>query len=57
MTKPVTTANRVKASNKRRKDAGLIQGKVWFHPDDSDAVRAYAAKRPKTKQILTALKK
>lgn len=54
-TKPLSDADRTKRSNQRRKDAGLIHGKVWMHPDEAAKVRAYAAKQPKTKAILSML--
>lgn len=50
-----TGAQRVAASVKRRKDKGLIQAKVWVHPDEAKAVREYAAKKPLTKSIIKEL--
>jgi len=50
--KALTGAQRQARSVQRRKDAGLIQAKVWVHPDEAAAVRAYAAKKPKTKAAL-----
>lgn len=54
--KPLTASQRVKRSNQRKRDAGLINPRVWMHPDDAGKVRAYAAKQPKTKAILKSLK-
>lgn len=48
-------AERTRAYNNRRKDAGLIQIKVFVHPDDAPATRNYAARRPATKAVLTNL--
>lgn len=53
--KPVSGADRTRNSVKRKKDAGLIQAKVWVHPDEAAKVRAYAAKQPKTKAINSEL--
>ncbi len=53
--KPMTGAQRVSRSVRLRKDAGLTQIKVWVHPDDADAVRTYAAKKPETKALLATL--
>lgn len=50
--KVLTGAQRVARSVQKKKDAGLIQAKVWVHPDEADAVRAYAGKKPLTKQCL-----
>jgi len=50
-----TPAERTKKSVKKRKDAGLIQIKVWVDPEEADAVRKYAARKPKTKAILKGL--
>lgn len=55
MSKPIPLADRVRNSVKRRKAAGLIQAKVWVHPDEAGAVRKYAAKKPLTKAILKEL--
>ncbi|MCH9712690.1 MAG: hypothetical protein K0U20_08720 [Proteobacteria bacterium] len=54
-TKAMTGAERVARSVKRRKDVGLIQAKVWVHPDEADAVRNYAGKKPQTKAALASL--
>jgi len=54
-TKAMTGAERTRRSVKLRKDAGLIQAKVWVHPDEADAVRAYASKKPATKAVLATL--
>ena len=53
--KALTGAARVARSVRLRKNAGLIQAKVWVHPDEADAVRAYAGKKPKTKAINATL--
>lgn len=50
-----TSAERTKRSVKKRKDAGLIQIKVWVDPEEADAVRKYAARKPLTKVILKEL--
>lgn len=50
-----TQAERTKRSVKKRKDAGLMHIKVWVHPDEVEAVRKYAARKPKTKAILKGL--
>ena len=52
---PKTNAEAVRDHVKRRKAAGLIQAKVWVHPEEADAVRRYAARKPKTKEILQEL--
>lgn len=54
--KPVSNADRTRNSVQKYKDAGLIQAKVWVHPDEAAAVRVYAAKKPKTKTVLKKLK-
>ena len=46
-----TSAQRTQAYKQRRKDAGLIQIKVWVHPGEGSLVRKYAASRPLTKKI------
>ena len=48
----LTGAQRQARSVKRKKAAGMIQAKVWVHPDEAAKVRAYAAKQPKTKAAL-----
>lgn len=53
---PVSQADRTRSSVQKYKDAGLIQAKVWVHPDEAPATRAYAGKKPKTKAILSKLK-
>ena len=55
--KPMTGADRTRASTKKYKAAGLIQAKVWAHPDEAPGVRAYAAEQPLTKAILDELKR
>ncbi len=50
--KPKSNADSVRDSVKRKKDAGLIQAKVWVHPEEAAAVRKYAARKPKTKECL-----
>lgn len=40
----------------RRNDAGLIEIKVWTHPDEAPSVRNYARKNPLTAAILEAIK-
>lgn len=52
-----TGAQRVAGSVKRYKDAGLIQAKVWVHPEEADSVRTYASKKPLTKAIRKELKR
>lgn len=54
--KPLTGAQRVAASVERYRAAGLVQVKIWTHPDEAEAVRMYAAKKPLTKAIREALK-
>lgn len=39
---PLSDAERQKQRNKRILDAGLVQRKVVGHPDDFDAIRAFA---------------
>lgn len=51
-----SNAEMVRDSNQRKKDAGLIYGKVWMHPEEAAAVRKYAAKKPKTKACLEKVK-
>ncbi len=53
--KAQTVTQRVRASNQRKKDAGLKQIKIWVHPDDVIAVRNYVDKKPMTKAINQAL--
>ena len=55
--KPMTGAERTRASTQKYRAAGLIQAKVWTHPDEAPGVRAYAAEQPLTKAILDELKK
>ncbi len=50
-----TNADYVRDHVARRKEAGLIQAKVWVHPEEADAVRKYAARKPKTKEIMKRL--
>lgn len=54
-TKAVPGNKRTQKSVQKRKDAGLIQAKVWVHPDEAGTVRTYAGKKPLTKAILKAL--
>ena len=51
-----TNSQCVKDSVKKYQDAGLIQAKVWTHPDEALDVREHAADNPKTKLILKELK-
>ena len=51
-----TNSQCVKDSVKKYNDAGLMQAKVWVHPEEAKAVRNYAACKPKTKLILKELK-
>lgn len=51
----LTPAERTKKSVQKRKDAGLMQIKVWVDPEEADAVRKYAARKPLTKEILKEL--
>lgn len=37
------------------RDAGLIQAKIWTHPDEAADIRAYAARQPLTKAIREKL--
>ena len=53
---PLSSADRTRNSVKKYKDAGLIQAKVWVHPDEAAKVRIYAGKQPETKAILKDLK-
>jgi hypothetical protein len=40
-----TTAERQRALRQARADAGLMEVRgVWLHPDDHEAIKAYAAK-------------
>lgn len=55
--KPVTGADRTRASVKRYQAGGLIQAKVWVHKTEAPGVRAHAAKQPLTKAILKELKR
>ena len=54
--KPMTGADRTRASTKKYKAAGLRQLKVWAHPDEAPDVRAHAAEQPLTKAIMAELK-
>lgn len=49
--KPLTAAQRQAERNQRIQDAGLVQRKVVGHPDDFDAIRQYARKLYKKRQI------
>ena len=58
---PLSGAERNRNYEQKRKDAGLVQIKVWVkdpklepgvEKTEADKVRAYAAKQPKTKQCL-----
>ena len=54
-----TPAERTKKSVKKYKDAKLKQIKVWVAeeaPEEAEAIRKYAARKPKTKAILKELK-
>ena len=54
-----TSAERTKRSVAKFQDAGLKQIKVWVAkdaPEEAEAVRKYAARKPKTKAILDKLK-
>ena len=53
---PLSNTARNKRSVAKYRKAGLIQAKVWVHPDESDKTRSYAAKQPLTKPILKALR-
>ena len=53
---PKTNADAVRDSNNRKKDAGLKHIKVWVHPEEVEAVRKYASRKPKTKETLERLK-
>ena len=62
--KAVPGNKRTQKSVQRRKDAGLIQIKVWVKDQtdepaivvtEADKVRAYAAKQPLTKAVLKDL--
>ena len=60
--KPMTGAERVRRSNDKKKDAGLMPIKVWVvdqRSDDLDGVKSeanrvrnYAANQPLTKSLL-----
>lgn len=54
--KPRTGSERTSASVAKYRKAGLIQAKVWTHPNEADQLRSYAYKQPLTKLILSALK-
>ena len=56
-TQAVPGNKRTQKSVQKKRDAGLIQAKVWVHPDEADKVRAYAAKQPLTKAINAELTK
>lgn len=62
--KAVPGNKRTQKSVQKRKDAGLIQIKIWVADEttaptivvtEADRVRAYVAKLPKTKAILKTL--
>jgi len=53
------SAERTKRSVSKYGDAGLKQIKVWVAkdaPEAAEAIRKYAARKPKTKAILKGLK-
>ncbi len=47
---PLSQAERQKQRNKRILDAGLVQRKVVGHPDDFDAIRAFAERLYKKRE-------
>jgi hypothetical protein len=49
--KPKTAAERQAQRNKKILDAGLVQRKVVGHPDDFEAIRLYAEKLYKKRNI------
>ena len=53
--KSTTSTVRAKESNTRKKAAGLIQAKVWVHPDETAPVHACAKKQPLTAAIRKGL--
>ena len=55
--KPITGADRTRASVQKYQAADLIQAKVWVHRSEAPGVRAHAAEQPLTKAILKELKR
>ena len=53
--KALTGAQRTKRNADKKIEAGLVSARMWIHPDEADAVRAYANKKPLTKVILKNL--
>ena len=54
--KALTPAQRVRRVKDRKIAAGMVTIKIDVHPDDSEAVRKYAAKRPATKAAIKRFK-
>lgn len=50
-----TGSERTKEWKERRKNVGLREIKIFVHPDDAEATRNYAGKRPATKAALNSL--
>lgn len=42
-TKPMTAAERVRRSEQRKKDAGLVKCWAWVYPEDRQAMREHAS--------------
>jgi len=53
---PKSSAETTRTSVQKYKNAGLIQAKIWTHPEEAHRVRLHAAEQPKTKRILGYLK-
>ena len=48
----LTSSEKTKRNTQKLKDIGFSIIKVKVHPDDSEKVRNYAAKQPKTKVLI-----
>lgn len=53
---PKSSAETTRDSVQKYRNAGLIQAKVWIHPEEAQKVRLYAAKQALTKPLLDYLK-
>lgn len=55
MSKTRCDADRRARSDAKKKSAGLMRANIWVHPDEVEAVREYANRKPLTRAILTEL--
>lgn len=44
MTQPKTGAQRVRESEARKREQGLVKGWAWVYPEDREALRKHAAR-------------